>query len=821
MAVNPTYPGVYVQEVPSGVRTIVGVSTSITLFVGRTKFGPMNTPVRLNNYSDFSRVFGDDNAAADTARYVKLFFQNGGSDCYVTRIAHGAVQSSVTLLNEAGAAALVLTAKNPGTLGDTIRAAVTYRGQYPEATFNLEVFRWVIDSRGQKTKVDREEWNNLTMDPALPTYAPTFLSQKSALVNAAEPGAAAAIGPGFSLSGRAVPTDPADVPTFKTAWAALFGSTQTANTFQISVDGNPFVPVDLKPIVISALSGGSLPAIKTALAGAIQARITAALTANGISAAPVTVELAAGPTPVAAGETTKLRFISGAPGPAFKDIRIISAASPAQDVAANLMLGEANGGTEVGAYAARRPAPTGVTLLASDPAVLAMFEGLLQNQVKSIQLDHFDATGTLVPFTVNVDLQNLPSPGPQRMWNDASYVPPGAPPLKTGYRGLREKLSKIRDAINTQQANTPTSFFWKAEVWGSRLAILNQLGDDNALAPLATAPTNLFPAAPPRQLAANVRFYSLGPGGLAGSQTPGSAGNDGTRPLQSDYLAAYTVCDKQIDLFNLLVLPPDHDAMATPLEQLWSDASSFCASRRAFLIMDPPDAWTTSQQATSNVDALRIGLVKDFSALYFPRLQVVENGRQVTVGPAGAMAGLYARIDSNRGVWKAPAGIEADIRGVMGLDQRFSDAENGQMNPVGINNLRVFPDGVVSWGARTMAGADAFGSEYKYVPIRRVALFMEESLYRGLKWVVFEPNDTALWSQIRLNVGAFMHDLFRKGAFQGDKPQDAYFVKCDAETTTQNDRDLGIVNIWVGFAPLKPAEFVILYLQQIAGQVQT
>ena len=112
----------------------------------------MNTPVRLNNYSDFSRVFGDDNAAADTARYVKLFFQNGGSDCYVTRIAHGAVQSSVTLLNEAGAAALILTAKNPGTLGNTIRAAVTYRGRYSEATFDLEVFRWVIDSRGQRRR---------------------------------------------------------------------------------------------------------------------------------------------------------------------------------------------------------------------------------------------------------------------------------------------------------------------------------------------------------------------------------------------------------------------------------------------------------------------------------------------------------------------------------------------------------------------------------------------------------------------------------------------------------------------------------------------
>jgi phage tail sheath protein FI len=212
--------------------------------------------------------------------------------------------------------------------------------------------------------------------------------------------------------------------------------------------------------------------------------------------------------------------------------------------------------------------------------------------------------------------------------------------------------------------------------------------------------------------------------------------------------------------------------------------------------------------------------VKDHSAIYFPRLVVNEDGLEVRIGPSGAMAGLMARIDSSRGVWKAPAGTEADLRGVVGLEQTFSDSENGILNPRAINTIRVFPNGIVSWGARTMDGDDDFASEWKYVPVRRLALMMEESLYRGLKWVVFEPNDEPLWAQIRLNVGAFMHNLFRQGAFQGQKPKDAYFVKCDSETTTQNDINLGMVNIWVGFAPLKPAEFVILYLQQMAGQVE-
>ena len=162
--------------------------------------------------------------------------------------------------------------------------------------------------------------------------------------------------------------------------------------------------------------------------------------------------------------------------------------------------------------------------------------------------------------------------------------------------------------------------------------------------------------------------------------------------------------------------------------------------------------------------------------------------------------------------------LHENLGSISGLERRFSDLEHGILNQRAVNTIRVFPNGIVNWGARTMDGDDDFASQWKYIPIRRLALFIEESLYRGLKWTVFEPNDEPLWSQIRLNVGAFMQGLFRNGAFQGTQPKDAYFVKVDTETTTETDRNLGIVNIWVGFAPLKPAEFVILYLQQMAGQ---
>jgi phage tail sheath protein FI len=181
-----------------------------------------------------------------------------------------------------------------------------------------------------------------------------------------------------------------------------------------------------------------------------------------------------------------------------------------------------------------------------------------------------------------------------------------------------------------------------------------------------------------------------------------------------------------------------------------------------------------------------------------------------------------ARTDAQRGVWKAPAGLEASFSGVQEFSYTMTDAQNGLLNPLGLNALRSFPvAGQVVWGARTLAGADQLASEWKYLPVRRFALFLEESLYRGTQWVVFEPNDEPLWAQIRLNVGAFMHNLFRQGAFQGQTPREAYIVKCDRETTTQNDINLGVVNILVGFAPLKPAEFVVIRIQQMAGQIAT
>jgi hypothetical protein len=773
----------------------------------------MNNPTLCLNFSDFARTFADDSTLSDIARQVRLFFANGGTQCYVMRIASGATQATVKLKNEAGTEVLILTANNAGLVGETVRAAVTYSGQQPEANFNIELFRWQTQANGQLVKADQEVWTNLSMDPLSSRFAPAFLTQNSKLASASiQTLAAQPKQPGLSQSGRPVAYVSGTPASIVDAWKVLVGNGAgiTTNRFQISVGGTPYVEVNLQGINVAGIAPATFA---VDLANAIKSAINAALPLGKT----VNVQILDGPPPPAAGppDKTSILAITSTDGDVF--IR----PATTSDLAVSLMLGTDQGGLEVSSFAKYRPAPTGITFNA--PANLTVPEPVLNPpSFPALEQRAF----SVINFgPANVPLGNsLQTATPtSRMYTDGFLT------SSNGHNdGVREKFGIMATAINNHAASTP-GFNFKAEVWGSRLAIISTGGGDNDLVAFTTGTPPAPGTAPSAleisgQFTKNVRYYSLGKSGTGSFQTPaGSLASDGGPPTLLDYSNAYAIVDKEVDLFNLLVLPADAGPSPTPMRQIWGPASIFCDQRRAFLLMDPPPEWTDIATATSTtvgVNSLRTGLVKDHSAVFFPRLVIDEGGLQVTVGPTGAIAGLMARIDSSRGVWKAPAGTEADIRGITKLDLSLSDGENGVLNPKAINTLRVFTVGTVNWGARTMDGDDDFGSEYKYIPVRRLALYIEESLYRGTKWVVFEPNDEPLWAQIRLNVGAFMHDLFRKGAFQGTTPKDAYLVKCDSETTTQNDINQGIVNILVGFAPLKPAEFVIIQIQQLAGQIQ-
>lgn len=294
--------------------------------------------------------------------------------------------------------------------------------------------------------------------------------------------------------------------------------------------------------------------------------------------------------------------------------------------------------------------------------------------------------------------------------------------------------------------------------------------------------------------------------------------NDPMQQFADDKLGLYAL--ENADIFNLLCIPPDFTSDTYP-GTLADDAIAYCDERNAIFIYDPPAGWATAADAKTGVGSI---LRHKNVALYFPRIRQPDplHGNMLkTFAPCGVMAGVINRTDSERGLWKAPAGIDASLRGVSELAVPLTNGENGMLNQLGVNCLRSFPvAGRVSWGARTLKGADALASEWKYLPVRRTALFIKETLQRGLAWAVHEPNDEPLWAEIRLSIDGFMDSaLFRQGALQGKTRREAYLVKCDAETTTQDDINKGIVNIVVGFAPLKPAEFVIVKLQQMAGQV--
>jgi len=647
MPVTPTYPGVYIQELPSGVRTITGVATSVTAFIGFFRRGPMNRAVQIFSYGDFEREFGGLDRLSEASFAIQQYFLNGGSEAWVVRVASGApIQSSVAISSAVGGASvLTVSARDHGVWGDNLRVVIDHQTAAADR-FNLRVAE-INPANGNVVR--EEQWLNLSMISASnnPRFADTVindLNRGSQLIR---------------VTATAAATRP------------------LANgTFSASHPADPVIPAS--------------------------PTITITIGADTVNNAPVT--LATG----AASLATVAPALEAA----------IRAAAPAN------------------------PAFSGASV---------------------------------------------------RVQGDQLHV----------LAGRTAPASRVTFANG-----------------GSTLAnVLRLRSVNNAIS--------------------NAQAYQVGVGAVTDTAqvAGGAAGNDGTEPnglaiIGNQVAKTGMFALEDVDLFNILCIPRTGmigTTSANPLSAndafaVMSAAQTYCESRRAFYIVDAPEGFNTPAAIRAWLDGTTGAPRHRNLALFYPRTRIpnpLDEFRLRSIGPSGTIAGLFARTDSARGVWKAPAGTEASLRNVAELEYTLTDAENGSLNPLAINCLRTFPVyGTVSWGSRTLDGADAQASEWKYIPIRRLALFLEESLFRGTQWVVFEPNDEPLWAQIRLNIGAFMHNLFRQGAFQGSTPKQAYFVKCDSETTTQADINNGIVNIIVGFAPLRPAEFVIISIQQIASELE-
>jgi len=290
-------------------------------------------------------------------------------------------------------------------------------------------------------------------------------------------------------------------------------------------------------------------------------------------------------------------------------------------------------------------------------------------------------------------------------------------------------------------------------------------------------------------------------------------------PGAQDLLDGLLALDS-VDLFNVLCLPDTERLSDADAAVVIAAANACAVRRRAVNVVDLPqrDAARDHAAAVESWLDAHPQLRHPNAVLYFPRPELadpLDRSQARAIPASGTIAGLYARVDATKGVWQAPAGRDAELRGLVGLELTLSDAQNDRLTALGVNCLRAFGHaGPVAWGARTLAGADALASPYKYVPTVRLGLYIEESVRRGTRLDAGESNGEPLWSRIRLRVGTFMHGLFKRGAFQGRTPRETFFVKCDSDTTSADDVVNGVVNIVVGFAPIKPAEFVIIRLRQ-------
>lgn len=340
--------------------------------------------------------------------------------------------------------------------------------------------------------------------------------------------------------------------------------------------------------------------------------------------------------------------------------------------------------------------------------------------------------------------------------------------------------------------------------------------------PGGTAPTSV-----PAPTAGGVTATALNGG--SGTVVTGADGNmlapspAGTSTFETQLGSAQGYQALSALAFNILCVPGETSSKVVPALE------AFCNTSRAILIVDADQSAngtsSTGLAKTGPADAGGTTLYNNNSinaAFYYPWVLAADpmvGNRPTLFPPSGFVAGMFAATDASRGVWKAPAGIGTALTGALGLQTNLTDLQQGFLNQLAVNCLRQFPNfGTVIWGSRTIAGSDALGSQWKHIPIRRLALFIESSLYQGTQWAVFEPNSEPLWGQVRLSIGTFMQGLFLQGAFAGSTPQQAYFVKCDDENNPDSSVALGILNITVGFAPLYPAEFVIIQIQQMINQ---
>jgi hypothetical protein len=467
------------------------------------------------------------------------------------------------------------------------------------------------------------------------------------------------------------------------------------------------------------------------------------------------------------------------------------------------------------------------------PAVLAQNSTLVDLQVLAANTStqrglHRGGAGPVLPLNANVSFQiNLDGDGYQMVTLPAAAgathtLADVATAIQTAVTGLTRKKTSTDVAAFT-------GFTCAVEGANAQARLVLQSGTNTPASSVGVQPSAINDATAQLRIGAGnggrsengiavrrpvqIDALQVGDAAVAAPVTAAVPGDDGKAPVsETTFSNAFPRLDAITDV-SLLAVPGEGSTAMFDL------GAAYCANRPLKDILYLGEVAShddTAAEATAF--RARLTTANSYGALYFPWVKALDptglSREPILLPPSGYIAGLYARIDATRGVWKAPAGVEASLNGVVGLAAELSDVQHGNLNTQGVDVIRRFPAaGVVAFGARTVTS----DPEWRYVPVRRMAIMLRVSVYNGIQWAVFEPNDETLWSQLRLNIGAFMTTLFRQGAFQGLTPSQAFFVKCDGETTTQADINAGVVNVLLGFAPLKPAEFVVVKISQKAG----
>jgi len=764
MPITPTYPGVYVEEISSGVRSITGVSTSVTAFIGLARRGPINKPVTIQSYAEFERRFGGLQKDFALGYAVAAFFRNGGSQAIVVRVALNSAAASKNLVRASdGKDVLAVTALEEGAAGNDIKLQVDPSAKSPASYFDLTV---AYSPAGETPVV--EKFTNLSMNSFDLRYAPDIVNRGSELVAASRILAGGVTLPAAGTKGTSESAALVDGGGVDIVLSTLLDATH--NAFLVSCNSEEAVLVTLAAPDMADL---------TTLAGVIQSKVQ---TAKPTVPAYKLFTCAVG---------TKSLVLTSGEGGENSTVRVLPA--PRNDISVKLKLGVGGGGKETDASSILLPKPAPVS-------------GTLKSD-------------TLVSATI----KTLPKVGEDKMTLSLDGRAPDTFSLGTspiGGTALADQIPLLADLIATKVRSLhPTDAAYK---------YFTAYPDGNSIV-LASGTRGTGSSVVVTSVGGDtvVNDFKLIAGAVSSAgadiMLQGGAGDPFDESQSYNVIFGGTnAADRKgiyaldsVDIFNLLILP----GLTDPNVQ--NEAVAYAAARRAFVILDPPRLQDKPEEIAAYVNGPSLTKASN-AAIFYPAIlnaDPLDGNRLKPTPPSGSVAGLFARTDSNRGIWKAPAGIEANLVNTQGTEYVLTDGQNGNLNPLGVNVIRVFPGvGTVVWGSRTLRGDDDLADEYKYIPVRRLAYYIEESLFRGLQWAVFEPNDEPLWAQIRLNAGSFMQTLFRQGAFAGRSPREAYFVKCDKETTTAADIGRGVVNVLIGFAPLRPAEFVMVSIQQIAGQ---